>query len=243
MKFLVVLLFPLVVGASLPVIDGVQLDKEEKIREVRVLSGNKDDSIFYLATYKTEFKGNFDRALEYVLDFTQRCNNSYKKERKLTPKDFVCAHHNDNLIESQIVKNLKVKDESPELLDQFVVKRRIWNKGLHSYNDLVKVQSVKTKAGEKRKVIVTYRLLKDDESKQLIDDPVPFDNAFYHTVGTYRMTETDDGKILVDYSYETKTDHWFLTSSFVQSKIYTSIANGTRYAVDGISGALLNGSK
>lgn len=243
MRFLIFLVFPFIVNAALPMIDGVKLEKEEVIKDVHVLSANKDDSIFYLATYKTEFQGNFDRALEYVLDFSKRCNNAYKKERKLTDKDFVCTHHNDNLIESQIVKTLKVKDENPDLVERFVVKRRIWNKGLHSYNDLVTVKKVAINKGEKRRLEVSYRLLQDDEAKSLIDDPVPFNNAFYHTVGTYRMAETDNGKILIDYSYETKTDHWFLTSSMIQGSIYSSLANGTRYAVDGISGALLNGSK
>jgi len=243
MRVLICLVFPFIVNAALPVIDGVKLEKKEVIKEVHVLSANKDDSIFYLATYKTEFQGNFDRALEYVLDFSKRCNNAYKKERKLTSQDFVCTRHNDNLIESQIVKTLKVKDESPDLVERFVVKRRIWNKGLHTYNDLVTVKKVTTNKGEKRRLEVSYRLLKDEEAKSLIDDPVPFDNAFYHTVGTYRMAETDNGKILIDYSYETKTDHWFLTSSMIQGSIYSSLANGTRYAVDGISGALLSESK
>ncbi len=243
MRFLIFLVFPLIVNASLPVIDGVKLEQKEIIKDVNVLSANKDDSIFYLATYKTEFHGNFDRALEYVLDFSKRCNNAYKKERKLTTKDFVCTIHNDNLIESQIVKDLKIKDDNPQLVERFVVKRRIWNKGLHSYNDLVTVKKVTTNKGEKRRLEVTHRLLKDEEANSLIIDPVPFDNAFYHTVGTYRMAETESGKILVDYTYETKTDHWFLTSSMVQGSIYSSLANGTRYAIDGISGALLNGSK
>lgn len=243
MKLLILLFFPVMVGAALPVIDGVKLEKKDVIKDVQVLSANKDDSIIYLATYKTQFHGNFDRALEYVLDFSKRCNNAYKKERKLTSKDFVCTHHNDNLIESQIVKTLKIKNESPEIIERFVVKRRIWNKGLHSYNDLVTVKKIAANNGEKRRVEVSYRLLKDEEAKSLIDDPVPFDNAFYHTVGTYRMAESESGKILIDYSYETKTDHWFLTSSMIQSSIYSSLANGTRYAVDGISGALLNGSK
>lgn len=243
MRFLIFLVFPLIVNASLPVIDGVKLEQKETIKDVNVLSANKDDSIFYLATYKTEFQGSFDRAVEYVLDFSRRCNNAYKKERKLTTKDFVCTIHNDNLIESQIVKDLKIKDDNPQIVERFVVKRRIWNKGLHSYNDLVTVKKVATNKGEKRRLEVTHRLLKDEEANSLIIDPVPFDNAFYHTVGTYRMAETESGKILVDYTYETKTDHWFLTSSMIQGSIYSSLANGTRYAIDGISGALLNGSK
>lgn len=241
MKFLITILFPSLVFAALPVVDGVELGKEEKIKDVQVLSAEKGDSIIYLANYKAEFSGSFDTALKYVLDFSQRCNNSYKKERKLTEKNFECAYHNDNLIESQIVRDLKIKDETPGLVDRFVVKRRIWNKGLHSYNDLVTVKELKPGTNEKRKMVVSYRLLKDDESKSLIDNPVPFDNAFYYTVGTYRMSETKDGKITVNYSYETKTDHWFLTSSMVQGSIYSSLANGTRYAVDGIQGALTSG--
>tara|TARA_R110000868_G_scaffold132381_10_gene343362 strand:- start:2924 stop:3652 length:729 start_codon:yes stop_codon:yes gene_type:complete len=241
MRAVALMFLPFMVMAANPVIDGVELSKEEKIKDVLIRSGEKSDSIIYLASYKTQFDGSFDKALEYVLDFPKRCNNSYKKERKLTAKDFECVYHNDNLIESQIVKQLKVEDKNPAIVDRFVVKRRIWNKGLHSYNDLVTVTKQEPKENEVRRLTVSYRLLKDEESKSLIEDPVPFDNAFYYTVGTYRMAETKDGKVTVDYTYETKTDHWFLTSSMVQGSIFESIAKGSRYAVDGIQGALTNG--
>ncbi|MBH47354.1 MAG: hypothetical protein CME71_04195 [Halobacteriovorax sp.] len=241
MKFISLLVFPIIALGANPIIDGVELGKEEKIKDVIVRSAEKSDSRIYLANYNAVFNGSFDKALSYVLDFPKRCNNSYRKERKLTEKDFECIYHNDNLIESQIIKDLKVKDENPNIVDRFVVKRRIWNKGLHSYNDLVTVTKETPKENEVRRLTVSYRLLKDDESKKLIDDPVPFNNAFYYTMGTYRMAETKDGKVTVEYSYETKTDHWFLTSSMIQGSIYSSIANGTRYAVDGIQGALTNG--
>lgn len=242
MRFLIVLFFPFFVGAAVPVVDGVKLGKEEVIKDVRVLSAEKDDSIFYHASYQTAISGDYEKALQFVLNFPQRCNNSYRRERKLTSKENECVYHNDNLIESQIVRELKTKDKEQFEVDRFVLKRRIWNKGLHTYNDLVTVKELKPESNQERLVEISYRLLHDEEANKLIDNPVPFDNAFYYTVGTYRMGKQKDGKISIKYSYVTKTDHWFLTSGMVQGSIYSSLANGARYAVDGISGAINRGS-
>lgn len=240
MKLLTLLFFPFFIAAAVPNVqlDGVPLNEEKKIKDVLIHFGEKDDMRLYYAFYNTHFAGDMEKALEFVINFPNRCNNSYRKERKFLEKDFNCPFHNENLIETQIVRELKKKEEVPGMIDQFVLKRRIWNKGLHTYNDLVTIKKIPTKEGELKAVEVTYRLLTDEESKSFIDNPVPFDNAFFYTVGTYRLAQTKDGKIDVQYSYATKTDHWFLTSGMVQGSIHSSIATGVRLAVDSIGTVL-----
>lgn len=239
-KLLVLAFFPLFISASVtPIkIDGVELGKEETIKNVTIRSGEKEDSRLYHATYHTTFDGQLEPALKYVIDFSSRCNNSYRKERKFLDKAVDCAIHNENLIETQIVRKLKKQEDVPGMIDQFVLKRRIWNKGLHSYNDLVTIKELKPSSDEARVVEVSYRLLDDKESKSFIDDPVPFDNAFYYTVGTYTLAQMKNGKLDVKYSYTTKTDHWFLTAGMIQGSIYNSIANGVRLSTDGIATVL-----
>lgn len=238
MKYLITLLFPLLVSAAVPVIDGVELAKKDTIKDVSVFAAEKDDTRLYFASYETMIEGDFDKAVDFVVNFPRRCNNSYRQERKLTKRDVDCVYHNENMIESQIVRDLKSNQKTPNEIDRFVLKRRIWNKGLHTYNDLVSVTNEKPEAGQEKLIQVSYRLLADDEAKQLISDPVPFDNAFHFTIGTYRLAKLKDNKILIRYSYTTKTKHWFLTSGMIQGSIHTSLANGARYAVDGISGAI-----
>ncbi len=240
MKLIPLLFFPFLIAAAVPTVelDGVTLGKQERIKDVQIYFGEKDDVRLYQAFYNTNFSGDMKKALEFVVNFPNRCNNSYRKERKFLEKDFNCPIHNENLIETQIVRELKKTQQTPGMIDQFVLKRRIWNKGLHTYNDLVTVKKLTPKEGESEAVEVSYRLLTDEESKSFIDNPVPFDNAFFYTVGTYRLAQSKDGKVDVQYSYATKTDHWFLTSGMVQGSIHSSIATGVRLAVDSIQTVL-----
>lgn len=242
MKLLIVLLFPFLVGAAVPVVDGVKLAEQDKIKDVQIYAAEKDGNRIYFASYETVIDGDFDQALHFVVNFPSRCNNSYRKERKFLAKDAECVYHNENMIESQIVRELKIKDKGENEIDRFVLKRRIWNKGLHTYNDLVTVKEIKPEDKQQRVVEVSYRLLNDDESAKLIDNPLPFDNAFHYTIGTYRLIKLPQNKIQIQYSYETKTNHWFLTSGMIQGSVHSSLASGARYAVDGISGAINRGS-
>lgn len=243
MKILIVLLLPLFVGAAVPVVDGVKLAKKDKIKDVQIYAAEKDGDRVYYASYETTIEGDFDKAVHFVVNFPSRCNNSYRKERKFLAKDVECVYHNENMIESQIERKLKVLyEDQGNVIDRFVLKRRIWNKGLHTYNDLVMVKEL-PKQGKQEKVIeVSYRLLNDEEAAELIDNPLPFDNAFYYTIGTYRLIKLPENKIQIQYSYQTKTNHWFLTSSMIQGSVHSSLASGARYAVDGISGAINRGS-
>lgn len=238
-NLLIILLFPLVVAANIPSIDGIALNPVDKIENVQVFAAENKDDRLYFASYNTTIEGDFDKALEFVVNFPKRCNNSYRKERKFLPKNEDCVYHNENMIESKIERKLKILyEDKGNVIDRFVLKRRIWNKGLHTYNDLVIVSEQPKEKGQLRVVEVSYRLLQDDEAKSLIEDPLPFDNAFYHTIGTYRLIKLPDNKIEIKYSYETKTNHWFLTSGMIQSSVHSSLARGARYAVDGISGAI-----
>src|SRR5690606_787127 len=178
----------------------------------------------------------------FVVNFPSRCNNSYRKERKFLAKDAECVYHNENMIESQIVRDLKIKEKGENEIDRFVLKRRIWNKGLHTYNDLVTVTELPKEGNQEKVIEVSYKLLSDEESAKLIDNPLPFDNAFYYTIGTYRLIKLPNNRIEIKYSYQTKTNHWFLTSSMIQGSVHSSLASGARYAVDGISGAINRGS-
>jgi hypothetical protein len=240
MKFIILFLFPSIISAAIATVevDGVKLNDEKKIKDVSILTGEKDGTRLYHATFDSYFNGKFEDALNFVTDFTKRCNNSYRKERKFLSKEVECPYHNENLIESQMVRELKKKEQAPGLVDQFVLKRRIWNKGLHTYNDFVTVRELDPGKDEKRVVEVSYRLLDDKESKEFIEDPVPFDNAFHYTVGTYRLIQTKENKILVNYSYVTKTKHWFLTSSMIQGSVLDSMAKGVRLAVDSIQSVM-----
>ena len=236
---LLILLYPFFVAASIPTIDGVQLSPVDKINDVQVYAAENKDDRLYFASYETLINGDFDKALDFVVNFPRRCNNSYRRERKFLAQDFDCVYHNENMIESKIERNLKITEEkNANLIDRFVLKRRIWNKGLHTYNDLVHVTELPKEKGQLRVVEVRYRLLQDEEAKKLIEDPVPFDNAFYHTIGIYRLIKLPDNKIQIKYSYETKTNHWFLTGGLIQGSVHSSLARGARYAVDGISGAI-----
>src|SRR5688572_11048964 len=94
-------------------------DKTDVLNGVALKSG-KEDSV-------RSFIANTDKLLPYpielvkkgITNFTQRCNNSYKDKRKSTSEKENCKYHNEHLIESFVIRDIRKMDYFKNLSEAY----------------------------------------------------------------------------------------------------------------------------
>src|SRR5688572_8305188 len=96
-------------------------DKTEELNGVS-LKSNKEKAIRnYIATTDKVFAAPINLVANAITNFTEKCNNAYKDKRKFSPKDIDCKYHNENLIESFIVRDIKPIETQPGTTDYFLI--------------------------------------------------------------------------------------------------------------------------
>lgn len=200
------------------------IDYREKSKEfdVHMLSGKKNDTRLYQGTISDIIERPVNEVLETVLAFDKRCNNEYKDKRKISDKSSDCPYNSDSLIESVIVKELKDKKLAPDEVKRFIVKRRSYNHGVYTYNDLIRV--FRYMNGYK----VTMEMLDDSTSKKYISTPLNKKSVMKTSGGTYFILPEGDGKTRYTYTFTCSTDHWLLNKSITVSKFFSDMAENLR---------------
>jgi hypothetical protein len=194
-------------------IDGVKLGSSKK-KGVRYYQGEIDNII----------DASLETVFATVMDFKNRCNNSYKSRRDHLDKKFNCKYHNKNLIETVLIWNTKFKGKKEKNeTDRFMMKRYIYNRGSFQHTELAKVYKYKNEQGEST-IKLSYRMVSDKEAKQYLDKYAEKDSAFISTEGTFILTQKDDGKTQLYYKYISKTDHWLLNKSMVVDEFFENMS-------------------
>lgn len=185
-------------------------------------SGKKDDVRFYEGRLDDVIDRPIEKVLERVLSFDKRCNNEHKDRRIYTDKKMDCPYQSGMLIESVIVKDLKKRKLEKNELKRFLVKRRSYNRGLYTYNDLIRV--FRYKDGYK----VTMTMLSDKEAKDYIDSPLEKVSVMQTSGGVYYITPVGKNKTRYNYIWTCSTDHWLLNKSVTVSSFFESMAENIR---------------
>jgi len=218
--------------------DNIKFDDTRTYGDVIVKNVKQGDFRVYHAELGSDIDSNFDTVLKRILAFDERCNNDYKEKRKYMDKTKDCAQHNDNLVESFIIRDLKkghaVLDNETQ---RFLILRNIYNRETFQYYDLVTVQQSRNQQG-KRKAVVIYRMLSDAEAQTYIEHPVKKNNVFNVIEGVYTIEELGDPKTSVKMSYTSQTDHWMLTSGFAAGIVSKNVAKGTSATLKSLNFAL-----
>ncbi len=193
--------------------------------ESKVEVSRKGDFKTFKAITSGEFEGSLEEVIEGIENFDEKCNNEKRSKRKFIKWETKCRFHNENLVEA--VKIFKPMEQKLKKYNgfQYLVWRNIYNSGKYSHYDVV------TKNKIKEEVIITHEMLSVKEVKNIIDKPEKINSAFDNIRGTYKVSQMKNGKIKVDYIYESKTDHWFLTKDFLENKIKENIISGTQQAL------------
>ena len=220
MKFAIIsLIITYSVYASSAIIDGIKV----RVSEVEKF---KDFS----AIGSTEIVANLESVREQILSFNNRCNQELKKRRVFLKKEFVCKFHNPSLVESHIIKDIKNKKYigKPNIIDEFLVWRNVYNRNSYSYYDLILVKKISGGGYE-----ISYQMLNDVEVEFYLEDYKKKSTAFNKAGGVFKLTPSKGG-VNLSLSYESETNHWLLTSGFAEKTILEKIASGTRLAIEAV---------
>lgn len=216
---------------------GYAIDKNTHKGDIHLLSGSDEQYRVYQANINREYNAPLEMVVKHTLNFDQKCNNKYKRRRKITNRNSKCRFHNHNLVESIIHRNIKsnYKKEKNEI-DRFIVQREIYNRGRFHHNDLVIVKSFKNQKNQEV-VTISHSALHDSEAQKYLENPIEFNSAFVRMTGHYTFTAVGPNKTTVSYKYTSKTDHWLLTKSMIVGQVLDNMAKGTGLALDVIKQA------
>lgn len=205
-------------------IKSFKIDHREKSKDfnVNMLSGKKDGIRFYQGTISDVLKQPIDKVLDIVLAFDKRCNNELKEKRTLSDKKIDCPYASDSLIESVIVKDLKANRLAKDEIKRFIVVRRSYNRGLYTYNDLIRV--FRYLDGYK----ITMDMLSDKQSKDYFNSKLNNNSVMKTSGGVYYILPEDSGSTRYTYIFTCSTDHWLLNKSITVGTFFDSMAKNLR---------------
>ncbi len=204
---------------------GTKMDKKETINGVHVESGKKDSSRHYRGSVTKTFPYGLASVKASVLNFNQKCNNSYKDRRKFTDKSADCKYHNENLVETIVVKDIKQNGWTKESgeVERYLLGRRVYNRGEFGYYELVRMYEGKNSQDQKT-ITITQKMLNDKEAKLYTKVSFEKDSAFDEAGSTYVLTEISPNTTILSYEYHAETDHWILNKEVSVPQVFASIS-------------------
>ncbi|MBI2520398.1 MAG: hypothetical protein HYV97_08265 [Bdellovibrio sp.] len=208
-------------------IQGLKFEDQRELNGVKVQNAKIDDARVFHATLGKVIERPFADVVSDILHFEQRCNNEYRDKRRFSPKEFNCQHLNKNLVESVIIREIKLPATKMENeKERFLIFRNIYNREAFQNYDLV-IYTEKTGGLGKRVAMITYSMLSDEEAQQYLTTWEKKKSVFDIIQGSYEIEELEGGKCRVGMTYTTKTSYWMMTNGFAVGMIYKSMAEGT----------------
>ncbi len=219
---------------SAVVVDGVALSDLKIINGITVSNGRKGKDRIFLTDQTTMVKADISKVYDNITNFEKKCNNEYNGKREFTDKNRNCSFHNNDLVESKIIKKIKggfvpEKNES----ERYLVQRHAYNR-VHTYfYDLIIIKRY-INPDKQQVVEVVHRAIPDSVTASYIDNYKKFDSAFHVMDGTIKLTNIAPSRTILNYKYLSKTDHWLLNKGLMTGLIYDGLVDGTGHTVSSI---------
>ncbi|MES2529018.1 MAG: hypothetical protein V4598_18170 [Bdellovibrionota bacterium] len=213
----------------------VKYDRKERQKDVSLASGKKNDVRSYHATTTKVLNFPVTIVKDSILNFSDKCNNAYRKKRELTTADYDCKYHNENIIEQFVVKNLRNgtwKKEDHET-ERFVVAVKIYNRGESGHYDLVKIKET-TNVLKQRTIIIEEDMLTNDQARDYVSVRFKKDSPFETSRIRYTLTEIAPGKTELRYIYKGTTTHWVLNKEISVPQVFSSLSKSINNLVSSI---------
>jgi hypothetical protein len=202
-----------------------KLNKRDRIEGVLVQSGKHDETRYYSGSVSKILPFKISTVKNSITNFNQRCNNSYKEKRRLTDKSMNCKYHNDNLIETIIVKELKSGQWQREAseIERFILGRRVYNRGDFGYYEMVQIFETRNDQNQKT-IKILQTMLSDREVQKYLNPAFQRDSAFDQSSATFILTELSSHETSMEYQYMAQTQHWILNKEISVPQVFSSIS-------------------
>ncbi len=204
---------------------GAKIDKTDKINGVSVQSGKDDSTRTYHGSISHSFPHSIETVKQAIVNFSDKCNNSYKDRRKYTNKNFICKYHNEHLVETQVIRKIKQKgwSKEPGEVDRFLLARQVYNRGSFGYYELVRIYETKN-ADNKKNIKIVQTMLNDEQVKKYTTPLFDKDSAFDISSSTFTLTEVSPSETSLSYQYDAETEHWILNKEVSVPQVFASIS-------------------
>lgn len=216
--FLVVLL-----AFSLPIFAKSGPDKKEVINGVSLVSAKEKNLRSFTGSTQKTLHFPIELVKKGVTNFTEKCNNSFKSKRKYSSEKKDCKYHNENLVETFVVKDIRKMESFKNFKEVYLLGRHVYNRGTYGYYELATVQETKNDKNQ-RTIKVLLRMLDDNEVKLFTELKITKDTAFDTSTSSYVLTEISPEETLVEYEYNAETDHWLLNKEVSVPQVFASIS-------------------
>ncbi len=202
-----------------------KMDKTESINGVTLQSGKEDSTRIYRGTITKTFSYGISSVIKSIVNFQDKCNNDFKARRQYTDKATSCKYHNDNLIETIVVKNINPTGwtKGSNEIERYVLGRQIYNRGSFGHYELVTISETKNAQNQKT-VTIVQRMLDNKEAKQYTKPLFDKDSAFDESLSTFVVTEISPTETTINYEYNGKTVHWILNKEISVPQVFASIS-------------------
>ncbi len=197
------------------------------INGVAVESIKKDDARTYVGTISKDFSTSIENVVKSVVNFNEKCNNSLKDRREFTDKKANCKYHNENLVETVMIKNINKAGWTKEVneVDRYLLARHIYNRGKFHHYELIRMYE-KLNSKNQKTIIITQTMLDDKEVKKYTNPKFDKDSAFDQVISTFTITEVAPNQTNLNYQYKAVTDHWMLNKEVSVPQVFASMSKG-----------------
>jgi hypothetical protein len=201
-----------------------KMDKKESINGVSLQSGKNNSTRVYSGSINKSFPYGISSIQNSIVNFQDRCNNEFKNRRKFTNKSISCKYHNDNLVETIVVKNIKTGwAKEPNEVERYVLGRQVYNRGSFGYYELVTIHHGKNSLNQNT-VTVIQKMMNDKETENYIKPAFEKDSAFDEATGIFVLTEISPKETTLHYEYKAQTEHWVLNKEVSVPQVFSSIS-------------------
>jgi hypothetical protein len=201
----------------------VEFDKVQELNGVNLKSLKEKAVRTYSGTTEKNLPFPIEIVKKGVTNFTEKCNNTYKTKRKYTSETTNCKYHNEHMIESFVVKDIREMEYFKEVSEVYLLARLIYNRGAYGYYELVTVREGKNDKNQKT-ITVNLRMLEDKEAKLYTTPKFSKESAFDSSSSTFVLTQVNANETQVNYEYSATTDHWLLNKEVSVPQVFASIS-------------------
>lgn len=201
----------------------VEFDKVQELNGVNLKSIKENSVRTYSGTMDKVLPFPIELVKKGVTNFTDKCNNSYKSKRKYTSETGDCRYHNDHIVESFVVKEIREMEYFKEVSEVYLLGRVIYNRGSYGYYELVTVREGTNEKNQKT-ITVSLRMLDDKEVKLYTNPKFSKESAFDSSSSTFVLTQVGPTETQIQYKYSAATDHWLLNKEVSVPQVFASIS-------------------
>lgn len=199
-----------------------KIERKDNLHGVTVETGKQDKVRMYRATFSRTVAAPLEVVRAGIINFEQKCNNSFATKRVWTAKNQKCAFKNENIVEVRAEKDL-----IQTLPDHSIYSRHGYNRGAFFYQELV-TETKEVDSQNRPVLVIKQEMLSEKEAAKWVKQTIENTSAFKTMTGVFKLTALSANETQVDYTYSTETTHWLLNKEVTVPQVFAGMGQGLK---------------